>query len=71
MYQTFAQMPEELKGRPFLGFAPATDHAEAAAAFQRRHGCAPQAVIAARNNLLVGPLPQPEPRQLALLEATA
>jgi hypothetical protein len=71
MYQTFAQMPDELKGQPFLGFSPQTPPAEAAAAFERRHGRAPQAVVTARTNLLVGPLPQPEPRQLALLEAAA
>jgi hypothetical protein len=68
MYQTFSMMPQELKGRLFLGFSPQTPPAEAAAAFERRHGRAPAVVVAARNNLLVGPLPQPEPRQLALSE---
>ena len=68
MYQTFPVMPDELKGRLFMGFSPATDHTEAVAAFQRRHGYAPAAVIGVPNTLLVGPLPQPEPRQLALME---
>lgn len=68
MYQTCAQMPDELKGPLFLGFSPQTPPAAAAAAFERRHGRAPQAVIAARNNLLVGPLPQPESHRWALLE---
>lgn len=69
MSQMLSAIPDELKHRHFMGFSPKTDPAEAQTAFERRHGQPPALIITVPNTLLVGPLPQPAPRQMMLAEA--
>jgi hypothetical protein len=69
MTQILSAIPDDLKHRSFLGFSARTDPQQAADAYLARHGAAPLYVIAVPNNLLVGPLPLPAPRQMTLAEA--
>lgn len=57
-------VPEEVQGRTFLGFAPATDADAAAARFKERFGVAPAWVVDVPNTLLVGPVPVADHRPL-------
>jgi len=62
------RIPDGLKTAHWQGYAPATDPAQAVAGYTARYGQPPAHIIAAPNNLLIGPIPASGPTQRPLGE---